>query len=79
MFFVGYPVHVISVAILLAIVDNAFFFKTLLCFTKEYLLSTWSHKGPSIFKLGVIVFLTVTQWFWSGTENFSQGESQDSP
>ena len=65
--------------ILLAIVDNVFFFKTLLCFTKEYLLSTWSHKGPSIFKLGLIVFLTVTQWFWSGTENFSQGESQDSP
>ena len=38
-------------------------------FTKEYLLSVWSHKGQSIFNLGPIVCWTGTQWFWAGTHD----------
>ena len=47
---------------------------------KNYLLSVWSHKGPSIFNLG-LVFWTGTQWFWSGTHGLftSLDKSQDSP
>ena len=45
---------------------NIIFFKTLLCFTKEYLLSTWSHKGPSIFQVRTSCFLNwdsmVLEW-----------------
>ena len=49
------------------------FLLVLLCFTKEYmyLLSIWSHKGLSIFNLGIVVFWTGTQWFWSGTHKMS--------
>ena len=40
-----------------------------LCCTlqKNYLLSVWSHKGPRIFSLGLVLFWTGTQWFWTGT------------
>ena len=35
-------------------------------------------QGPRIFN--VFFFITAgTQWFWTGTRDFSQDESQDSP
>ena len=55
--------------------NHTYFFKSSLSFTKEYLLSVCSHKGPSIFNLGTIVFGSGTQWFWNGTHDFSQDES----
>ena len=40
--------------------------------------SVWSHKCPNIFNFGLVFIFTGTQWFWTGTHDFSQDESKDS-
>ena len=49
-------------------------------FTKEYLLSVWSHKGPSIFNLGLTVYFFELGLNVSGLGVIIclQDESQDS-
>ena len=42
-------------------------------------LTVWLQKGPSIFNLGLTVFQTETYCFWTGTHDFLQDESRDSP
>ena len=41
--------------------------------------SVWSHiKTPTHFQFWTSFFFTGTLWFWTGTHDFSQDESQDS-
>ena len=43
-------------------------------------LNVWLHEGPGpAFSISDSFFLTGTHWLWTGTRDFSQDDSQDSP
>ena len=90
---VEYPVCVISVAVLVAVVTRCLF---LVVFVKYVL---YNRRSTFLFQQTVLiqsfgvclqiscvvtkdpgtVFGTGTQWFWIGTHDFSKDESLDSP
>ena len=53
---------------------NIFLFQQTVIWESVFRLTVWLHKDP-----GTHCFLnSETQWFWTGTHDFSQDESQDS-